>query len=75
MDKLFQVAIRTGRRAGNRIEDALNINAIHKFDAPMLFNGEIWRVRTAVKEFAKPELYGDRIYTLEIADIEEAPVK
>jgi hypothetical protein len=74
VDKLFEVAIRTEHRAGRKDEDAANIKAIHKFDAPMPFNGEIWRVRMTVKEFVRPEINGDRLYTLEIADIEEAPV-
>jgi hypothetical protein len=74
VDKLFAVSIRTEHRAGRKDEDALNIKAIHKFDAPMPFNAEIWRVRMTVKEFVRPEINGDRPYTLEIADIEEAPV-
>jgi hypothetical protein len=70
VDKLFEVAIRHGQRPGNREEDAENIKAIHKFDAPMPFNGEIWRVRMTVKEFLRRDADGDRIYTLEIADVE-----
>jgi hypothetical protein len=70
VDKLFEVAIRHGQRPGNRQEDAENIKAVHKFDAPMPFNGEIWRVRMTVKEFVRTDPDGDRIYTLEIADVE-----
>jgi hypothetical protein len=70
VDKLFEVAIRHGQRPGNREEDAENIKAIHKFDAPMPFNGEVWRVRMTVKEFLRRDADGDRIYTLEIADVE-----
>jgi hypothetical protein len=70
VDKLFEVAIRHGQRPGNREEDAENIKAVHKFDAPMPFNGEIWRVRMTVKEFLRRDADGDRIYTLEIADVE-----
>jgi hypothetical protein len=70
VDKLFEVAIRHGQRPGNRQEDEENIKAVHKFDAPMPFNGEIWRVRMTVKEFVRTDPDGDRIYTLEIADVE-----
>jgi hypothetical protein len=70
VDKLFEVAIRHDERPGNREEDAENIKAIHKFDAPMPFNGEVWRVRMTVKEFLRRDADGDQIYTLEIADVE-----
>lgn len=73
VDKLFKVAIRRSRRPGNREEDAANIKAVRKFDAPMPFTGEVWRVRMTVKEFVRPDPNGDRIYTLEIDDI-RAPV-
>lgn len=69
IDKLFRLATKGESRLGLKETDALNVAAIHHFDVPMPFNGEILHVEMLVKEFTRPDASGHRIYTLQAVEI------
>ncbi|WP_097067856.1 LPD3 domain-containing protein [Nitrosovibrio sp. Nv4] len=70
IDKLFRLATKGDSRPGTKETDAMTIAAIHHFDVPMPFKGEILHVEMLVKEFTQhPERGGNRIYTLQAVEI------
>lgn len=68
LDKLFPLAIRRLTRADN--EGDINVGAIHHFDAPMPFGGDVLRVKMLVKELTSRE-QGARLYTVSAVEIEK----
>lgn len=50
LDLLFPLAIRRMQREPERLGDRGRISAIHHFDAPMPFEGEVLRAKMMVKE-------------------------
>ncbi len=73
LDMLFRLATERLSRPGKQAVDARSIRAIHHFDVPMPFNGEVMRVKIMAKEFAAPE-QGTRIYLVQAVEIENVGV-
>ncbi|XHR29915.1 MAG: hypothetical protein ACFUZC_05040 [Chthoniobacteraceae bacterium] len=68
LDTLFLHA-RREEPAPDRAGDP-NIKSIQRFFAPMLWNGQVLKVKLTVKEFARPS-EGNRIYSVEAMEIEK----
>jgi hypothetical protein len=71
LDRLFPLALKRETRPDR--EGSPTIEAIHHFEVPMLFDGDIRRVKMLVKEFSRAG-QGARLYTVAAVEIEEARV-
>lgn len=69
LDRLFKIADAPDTHPDRG--DNPNIKAIHRFYAPMIFDGEVLVAKMTVKEFADPR-EGTRIYSVESMEIEKA---
>jgi len=70
LDLLFALAVHRLKRPDKR--GSPDIKALHHFDAPMPFDGEVLRVKMLVKELTNPA-QGNTLYTLAVVEIGEAP--
>jgi len=68
LDRLFMLATRRLERADNANNP--NIRAIHHFDVPMPFDGEVLRVKMLVKEMAQAD-QASPLYTVAAVEIEK----
>ncbi|MEW5709852.1 MAG: DEAD/DEAH box helicase family protein [Pseudomonadota bacterium] len=73
LDTLFRLATKRLTRPGKQAADARSVGAIHHFDVPMPFDGEVLRVKIMAKEFAAPA-QGTRLYLVQAVEIENAGV-
>ena len=69
LDKLFPLALQREERPDKK--GATTLKAIHHFDVPMPFEGDVLRVKIMAKEFAMPE-EGTRLYLVQAIEINEA---
>jgi hypothetical protein len=66
LDKLFPVALHRESREDRESNSA--INAIHHFEVPMPFGGDVWRVKILAKEFVQKD-QGTRLYDLSVVEV------
>lgn len=68
LDKLFRLATLEETRKGNKLDDDIAIDAIHHFDVPMPFDGDVLKVRIMVKALRRTD-QGNRIYLVQALEI------
>ncbi|PAT31890.1 hypothetical protein CLI92_09010 [Vandammella animalimorsus] len=74
IDKLFALARVREVRAPKKVHDAGDMAAVHHFEVPMPFDGQVLRVKIMGKEFVSPDK-GNRLYLIEAVEIENAGVE
>ncbi|MGH8432124.1 MAG: hypothetical protein ACREUF_17150, partial [Solimonas sp.] len=73
LDHLFQLAVKRLSRPGKRESDSESVTAIHHFDAPMPFGGEVLRVKIMAKEYSGAG-QGTRLYLVQAVEIDAGVV-
>jgi len=69
VDTLFALATRRLSRADRK--GAISIKAVHHFDAPMPFDGQVLQVKMLVKELADKNAPHHPLYTLSTVEIQQ----
>lgn len=66
LDELFRVSILRGTRSDR--DDDPKLSALHHFEVPMPFAGDVLRVKILAKEFGQKD-YGTRLYVVQAVEI------